>query len=126
MRHKTGATYASLYPYCFPERRISERNAPFASCQNEIPKMFRVSVSQKCHRALIEYIAFAFAPREMLTFASGRLEFSAHSDTFLTRHFTMSRASSINSKLIKLNRSLTVNETTMYVFTRFALLILGF
>lgn len=105
------ATCASLYPYCFPGRRISEGNAPFASCQNEIPKMFRVNVSQKCHRALIEYIAFAFAPREMLTFASGRLEFSAHSDTctFLIRRFTISQAPSIDSKLIKLNRLMTVN-----------------
>lgn len=119
MRHQTGA---SLYSYCFLGRRVSEGNAPFASCQNEIPKMFRVSVSRKCHCALIEYIAFVFAPREMLTFTSGWLEFSAHSDTraFLMRYFTdVSRCLSSNSILIKLNCLMTVNETAMHFYTLF-------
>lgn len=113
MRHQTGATGVSLYSYCFPGRRVSEGNALFASCQNEIPKMFHVNVSQKCHRTLIEYIAFAFALREMLTFTSGRLEFSAHFDIrlYLTWHFTMSRALPINTILIKLNCLMTVNKT---------------
>lgn len=36
--------------------RGGSRSSSFASCQNEIPWMFRAGVLQKCHRALIGYI----------------------------------------------------------------------
>lgn len=120
MRHQTGATRVSLYSYCFPGRRVSEGNALFVSCQNEIPKMFHVNVSQKCHRALIEYIAFAFALREMLTFTSGRLEFSAHSDILCILRGTLRCLELYRSIpiLIKSNCLMTVNKKLQF-FIRF-------
>lgn len=114
VRHRTGATCVPLYSYCFPGRDgYPKKMPPFASCQNEIPKMFRVSVSQKCHHALIEYIALGFTPREMLTFTSGRLEFSGafrHSSPYDVP---------INSILIILTCLVTVNETAMRCHTLF-------